>query len=48
MGVRPAASHLGVSARGQGMTVMDASVLVVVNYTVQLLVKSLIQHCQHH
>ena len=30
------------------MTVMDASVLVVVTYPVQLLVKSLIQHCQHH
>ena len=29
------------------MTVMDASVLVV-TYPVQLLVKSLIQHCQHH
>ena len=27
---------------------MDASVLVVVTYPVQLLVKSLIQHCQHH
>ena len=26
---------------------MDASVLVVVTYSVQLLVKSLIQHCQH-
>ena len=33
-----------------GITVMDASVLVVVtyNYPVQLLVKSLIQHCQPH
>ena len=30
------------------MTVMDASVLVVVTYPVQLQVKSLIQHCQHH
>ena len=30
------------------MTVMDASVLVVGTYPVQLLVKSLIQHCQHH
>ena len=29
------------------MTVMDASVLVV-TYPVQLLIKSLIQHCQHH
>ena len=48
MGVRPAASHFGVSERGQGITVMDASVLVVVTYPVQLLVKSLIQHCQHH
>ena len=47
-GVRPADSHLGVSTRGQGITVMDASVLVVVTYRVQLLVKSLIQHCQHH
>ena len=27
---------------------MDASLLVVVTYPVQLLVKSLIQHCQHH
>ena len=27
---------------------MDASVLVVVTYPVHLLVKSLIQHCQHH
>ena len=27
---------------------MDVSVLVVVTYPVQLLVKSLIQHCQHH
>lgn len=49
MGARPAASHLDVSARGQAIIVMDASVFVVATYPLQLLVEplALTHYCQH-